>query len=249
MWPREAPPEEKPSAPVALNDASGSVVVDADGRWSGWPTQSPAIDEGVRRVLASQKIEIPAEALALPGVRSNLRGGAPDGRSSFLVRPVGVVVEEDRPRLRWRPVARAKGYVVVVSSEDGGTIVKSPPVTATEWTLPQPLTRGQSYLWQVTASTPEGAITAPRPPEPEAHFRVLDARAFDVLRQARRTASQSHLVMGILDAQAGLLDDAERELIALADLNPAAALPRVLLADIRRQRDPKAAPTTENAVP
>jgi len=95
--------------------------------------------------------------------------------------------------------------------------------------------------------TPSESITAPQPPEPEARFLVLDALTLERIEETRRRTSRSHLVLGILYAEAGLLDDAERELTALATLNPGVALPKGLLADLREQRSQKAAPTTENA--
>ena len=244
----DVPPDAKtPAVRVVLEDSSGSIALDAQGRWSGWPVQSVALDEQIRRVLGSQKLEIPVEALLPRGRHASLRGDSPEAPPSFLLGPVGIVVEEDRPVFRWRPVARAREYLVTVSTEDGETLIKSPPVVTTEWTPAHPLKRGQSYLWQVTAATASGAITAPRPPEPEARFRVLEAQTLEGLQEARRAASGSHLVLGILYAKAGLLDDAERELMALATLNPNTAIPKDLLADLRRQRLQKAAPTTENA--
>lgn len=244
----DAPPDRNtPAVRVALNDSSGAITLDAHGQWSGWPAQSSALDEDIRRALGSQKLEIPVETLELPGHRASLRGTSPDASPSFLLSPVGIVVAEDRPVFRWRPVARASGYVVTLSTEDGGALIKSPRVTTTDWTPAHALKRGQSYLWQVTASTPSGSTTAPRPPEPEARFRVLDAQTLERIEEARRSTSRSHLVLGILYAEAGLLDEAERELTALATLNPSAALPKGLLADLRRKRSQKAAPTTENA--
>jgi hypothetical protein len=154
---------------------------------------------------------------------------------------VGVVVEEDRPVLRWRSVPEAHRYVVTLSDARGGRLLSSPPLTTTEWT-PPPLPRGQSYLWQVVADIPSGTTAAPRPPEPEARFRVLDLASLQSLDEARRVPS--HLVLGVLYARAGLVADAERELRALATLNPSASLPEVLLADLRL-RTQKGAPTTE----
>ncbi len=69
------------------------------------------------------------------------------------------------------------------------------------------------------------------------------------IEEARRTSPPSHLVLGILYAEAGLLDEADRELAALSNLNPQSSLPSNLLSDLRRQRRglQNPAPTTENA--
>ncbi len=230
---------------MVLHDASGVIVQRVDGQWTGWPPQPSAVDEAVHRVLVSQALEIPADVLDLRRTHSNLRS-ASAGSPSFLLTPVGVVVEEDRPALRWRSMPGARHYVVTVSNERGGALVKSPPLSTTEW-APPPLSRGKTYLWEVTAHTASGATTAPQPPAPEARFRVLDRASLEALREARRSPSRSHLVLGVVYARAGLLEDAERELQALATLNPNASLPDRLLADLRRRRPQKAVPTTENA--
>jgi hypothetical protein len=190
---------------VALNDDSGPVTIDAHGHWSGWPDQASATDARIRRVLESRKLDVPADVARLAGLRAQLRGGGPNAPASFLVSPIGVVVEQDRPVFRWRAVADARAYVVIVATDAGAVLVNSPPVTATEWTPSEPLARGQSYVWQVTASTARGAITAPRPPEPEARFRVLSDEAFRAIEAAGRAAPPPHHLLGVLEPEARLL--------------------------------------------
>jgi hypothetical protein len=230
---------------TVLNDASGPIVRLSDGRWTGWPTQPGAVDDAVRRALVSQALDVSEDVLGLRGVPSNLRNASPNS-ASFLVDPIGVVVEDDRPPLRWRPVPGARHYVVTVLEESGDALVKSPPLATTGWT-PPPLARGRSYQWQVTAHTAAGRTTAPQPPAPEARFRVVDRDALAALTRARRSPARSHLVLAVLSARAGLLDEAERELTALAALNPGPSVAARLLADLQKQVSQNAAPTTENA--
>jgi hypothetical protein len=232
---------------VVLSDVSGAITLDSHGNWSGWPALSEASDELVRRVLISNRLEIPADVLRLPGARGNLRGGVPEGPVPHLVYPVGVVVEEDRPVFRWQPIPGARRYGVTLAMDGGAPPMDSGPVLATEWTPPRALKRGQPYVWQLTVYAGSGSTTAPQPPEPEARFFVLDRQALESLEEARGRTSGSHLVMGILDARAGLLDDAEKELKAFAALNPTSPLPSKLLADFRAQRAQKPAPITPNA--
>jgi hypothetical protein len=107
-------------------------------------------------------------------------------------------------------------------------------LTSLSWTAP-PLARGQVYSWQVKAIRDGQEFIAPRSPAPEAKFRILDrARAAEVVR-ARRDYS-SHLLLGLLYARAGLLDEAEHELGALQKNNPDVAVVRRLLANVRALR-------------
>src|SRR5262245_15496112 len=119
----EGPPAragaDLPGSPrMSLNDLSGAIVQTAGGRWSGWPTQTAVLDDEVRRALASQTLPVPADVLELHGTPANMRSSSP-ASPSFLVGPVGVVVEDDRPALRWRSVPGARRYVVTVSDEEG----------------------------------------------------------------------------------------------------------------------------------
>jgi hypothetical protein len=244
----DTPPSSGPTeAQVVLSDVSGAITLDSHGHWSGRPALSNASDELIRRVLVSHKLEIPADVLRLPGVRGTLRGATPEGPVPRLAYPVGVVIKDDHPVFRWQPIPRASRYEVTLAIDGEGRPVESGSVLTTEWTPARALKRGQSYVWQLTVYTPSGSTTAPQPPEPEARFTVLDRQTVESLDEARDKTSGSHLVMGILYAQAGLLDDAESELKALAALNPNAVLPAKLLENFRSQRDQKPAPITPNA--
>ena len=82
------------------------------------------------------------------------------------------------------------------------------------------LKRGRVYSWEVTAIKEGREITSPVAPSPPARFKVLDQARLDELERARRTYAGSHLLLGVLYANIGLVEDAQREFQALAAANP-----------------------------
>ncbi len=71
-----------------------------------------------------------------------------------------------------------------------------------------------------------------------ARFKVLGQEDATALERGLRAAPGSRLVAGVLAARAGLLDDAERELRALATDNPDSDVVRGLLASVEAARIP-----------
>jgi hypothetical protein len=102
--------------------------------------------------------------------------------------------------------------------------------------VPVALQPGATYIWQVTAVKDGEQILSSSAPPREARFRVLSAAQAAELSRAAREHANSHLVLGTLYAQAGLLDDAERELRALLVTNPQSAVARKLLLQVRALR-------------
>ena len=100
------------------------------------------------------------------------------------------------------------------------------------WVPPRSLARNRVYLWQVIAIKDGQEIKAPVAPAPEARFKVLDQTKADEIVAARN----SSLVSGLLYAQAGLYDEAERELKKLVKENPQNATAKQLLDDLHSQR-------------
>ena len=158
--------------------------------------------------------------------------------------PLGTRVSADAPTLRWSAYPGATTYEVAVFDQDLRKQLASGPIAATEWTPAKPLTRGRTYLWQVTALAGGRRITAPAPPAPEARFAVAGADVLAEVEARRAQAPASHLVAVIALVEAGLLDDAEAELGALAADNPGSpevARLRESLARLRpaRPKDPR----------
>jgi hypothetical protein len=236
-------PEGAPIIIARLNDGEGQVTLDQGGRLSGANHLPPEYQRMVKRALADQGFErspLLAE-LSQPGITP--RGEAPSGgkdrdgdaqRGKFsVIEPVGAVILSDHPTFRWSHLDGATGYVVNVYDERFNLATTSLQVTGQSWTVPQSLKRGGTYYWQVKAVKDGREFKAPHPPAPQAKFRILNEAKADELAQARRAYASSHLMLGLLYADAGLLDEAELEFNALLKANPNSALARRLLRQVR----------------
>jgi hypothetical protein len=162
------------------------------------------------------------------------RGRGEARRAEFsVIEPVGAVTLSDRPIFRWSQLNGATGYLVEVYDERFGLAAASPQITDHSWTAAQPLKRGGIYYWQVKAVKDGRELKAPRPPAPQAKFRVLDAARANELAHARRVYAPWRLVLGVLYARAGLAHEAEREFRALQEANPNSELAHRLLKQVR----------------
>ena len=167
-------------------------------------------------------------------------GSETEGGSFSVLDPVGHVLLNDRPTFRWSALEGANGYVVEVYDDSFGLVATSPQLTTRSWAAPQTLPRGKVYSWQVKAVKDGEEIKSPRPPAPQAKFRVLDRAKADEIARAKRAHPSSHLTLGLLYAQAGLLKEAEQELRLLQRANPDSDLARGLLRQVqalRRRRE------------
>ena len=233
----QTPGEGATNILLALNDGGGSVTLDAEGNLYGMETLAPAQAEAVKTALRTQRAVNPS-ALAGIGTRGGvLRSGEGQGGETFIVRsPTGVIVETPRPVLRWDALDGAT-YTVTIYDSNFNPIATSGALTTPSWTPPRSLARGQIYSWQVTALKQGVEIKSPRPPAPEAKFKVLEGGKAAEIQRVRRSHPNSHLALGVLYAQAGLLDDAEREFGALLRANPKSEVARKLLNNVRNAKN------------
>ncbi|HKX33283.1 MAG TPA: hypothetical protein VJ302_36740 [Blastocatellia bacterium] len=231
-----APATESPLL-VMLNDGEGRVTLDREHRLSGADRLSPAEQQLIERTLTARKIERSPLLAELSRPEDRPRGSGRDGNQKFgVTEPVGEVIISDRPTFRWTTLDGATSYRVEVYYENLDLALESPPVTEQSWTAPEPLKRGRVYLWQVKAAVGDRTVVTPLPPAPEVKFRILDQARAEELSRARRAYASSHLALGLLYAQAGVLSEAERELHALQRANPDAELARQLLKQVRALR-------------
>jgi hypothetical protein len=128
----------------------------------------------------------------------------------------------------------ATGYVVEVYDEKFNPVVVSPQLTGLTWTTTLP--RGKVYSWQVKATSDSGETTSPRPPAPQAKFRIVDQAKANEIANARRSYPSSHLTLGLLYAEAGLLREAEQEFRQVQKANPNSDLARNLLRQVQSLR-------------
>jgi hypothetical protein len=214
---RAAVASPTPAPVAALLDGAVRVALGADGSVSGLPALDPAQRAAVAAALRGE-LPRPGGLDALRDGRQVLMGASQV--HAFAPRaPVGTRVT-DRPVFRWTAHPDARAYEVTVFDGDFTRRAASGPVTGTEWRPAQPLAEGRVYLWQVAALTSGGRITVPTPPAPEARFQVAAPAVRARIEALRAPAPASHLLAALAFAEAGLLDDAEREVEALAAANP-----------------------------
>lgn len=228
----EVQPEPAPVV-AQLNDGAGVVSLDQQGKLSGAENLPPSYQELLRKALTSQKIERSSQLQGLTRPSSSLMGGNEPGREFSVLAPAGVVLMSDRPAFRWSKFEGAGGYVVEVYDEKFERVMTSPELTTLSWTATQSLPRGRVYSWQVKAVKDGQEVTVPRPPAPQAKFRVIDQGRMNEIARAKRAYGSSHLTLALLYAEAGLLNEAEQELRLLQKANPQSEIVRKLLRQLR----------------
>lgn len=223
-------------AVVELQDGGQQVALNQGGDLRGLDKLPPELRKSLRAALLSQSIRKPGVVAELYGGPLTLLGDSPADGSLTPVSPVGTVVLDTRPTFRWSSLKGATGYVVEVYDPELKPVAASSTVTTTQWTAEQPLRRGVVYRWQVTALKDGEQIRAPKPPAPEAKFKVLEEDKAAELADIGRLAPGSRLAPGVLYALAGLADDSERELRALVKENPRSVVAKRMLESIRAWR-------------
>ncbi len=221
-----------PALVATVQDGPGAIELRADGTLRGLPVP-PSLEASLVRALRDGAVAVPALRADHAVAPVVALGPSPAAGSRFApVAPLSTLVRSDRPTLRWSAHPRARTYEVSVFDLDLEPVAASGPITATDWTPKAALRRGQTYLWQVEATTASGSETVPSPPAPEARFHVASAAAAGAVEQALATGSD--LAAGVALAEAGFLDEAAQRFEALAAANPASR-------EVRRLRETLAA--------
>jgi hypothetical protein len=229
-----------PAAPnvgsIALSDGVDRVTLSKDGVLTGLGSLPAPYVQAVKDALLTRRVETPPELAEVAGKAGALIGGKGEGVSFALQEPVGTAVLTDRPTFRWNSLDGASGYTVTVYDADFNPVAASEPLSATRWRIPKALARGRVYTWQVVASKGTETVKSPTPPAPEARFLIVDQSKAGELERIGRDYKGRHLTLGVIYAEAGLLDDAERELKALSEGNPHSNVARQLLLSVRAKR-------------
>lgn len=221
---------------VSLNDGGRSVTLNKEGALAGLERLPLDTQRRVNAALQRGRLDQPPTLAQLAGERSTLLGSSSDGLPFRLVGPLGQVVRSQRPTLRWQALPGAQSYKVIVTDAELNEVAASPALNTTAWPVTKPLPPGGVYSWQVTALKDGAAITSPVLPAPQAKFKVLDSSAARIIEQAERAYRDSHLTLGVLYAEAGLLDEAEQELRILVRDNPRADVAQKLLRSVQAMR-------------
>ena len=223
-------------AVAQLNDGNGQVALDQAGKLSGAENLPANYQSMLKKALSSGRIDKSSQLNGLSRPSSSLMGSGNQKTEFAVLEPAGVVVMSDRPTFRWTPMNGATSYIVEIYDEQFQQVATSLNITTNSWTPPQAFSRGKVYSWQVKASHDGEEVTTPRPPAPQAKFRVLDQAKTSELARAQRAYSSSHLTMGLLYADAGLLKEAEQELRLVQKANPDSDLARNLLRQVQGLR-------------
>ena len=154
-----------------------------------------------------------------------------------LLGPVGKVIPVDRPVFNWQPMDGAEGYRVSVYDTKFNRVAESEPLHKTAWSTKLP--RGEILIWQVAAVKDGQEFKSPSRPAPDARFKIVGGQEFADIQLAKRQFPKARLLLGVLYAEAGLLDDAAREFEALRKQNPNSGEARLLLQRINSARSGK----------
>ena len=193
----------------------------------------PAVAEAIQR----GRIQLPPDVRRLheaaPG--PSAQPGTNTGFS--LLGPFGEATSDTRPKFTWQPVPGAIGYTVAIVDPSLRPVQHSPGLRATTWHPHRPLTRGRTYLWQVTATLHGGAkIVASSPAPSEAFLRVIPRKLADQMEHFQRGHRDAHLVLGVLYAQAGMLTEGANELRKVLPDDSSYDVARRLLPSVSSER-------------
>jgi anti-sigma factor RsiW len=229
---------EPPKMIAQLNDDGGQVTLDREGNLSGIDNLTPAYQRMIEGALINQRLEKSQllTGLTRPG-ESQIRGRDNQDREFSTITPIRAVILSDRPTFRWSLLDGAASYVVEVYDDEFILVAASSQLTENSWTAPKSLPRGKIYSWLVKAIKDGQEFMSPRPPAPEAKFRILDRARANELRRAQRIYAGSQLMLGLLYARYGLLDEAELEFRKLREANPSSGIARQLLVQVQAMRD------------
>jgi hypothetical protein len=231
-----------PTPAIVLNDAGTTIHLDDQGALHGLPFDlSPTNAEAVRKALKDQVISVTPLPKAL-FTETDARMGSADTPPFMLVRPTQKIVLTPTPTFVWNKLPGAKTYTVNIYDEEDNLVLSSKPVETTSWKPDMPLRRGKVYSWEVTALKEGQQISSNISAADlggralEAKFKVLEQSKADDILAAQKLYRDFHLLLGIIEVRAGLLDEAEMEFKKLLDSNPQSKIAQNLLRTIRATR-------------
>ena len=191
-------------------------------------------DEIERALLAKNLTMPPAIEMLDRTPAIAIRGNRASIQSFAVARPFTTLINNDRPTFSWTTLNGATSYTVSVYDADLHLVRTSEPLIETQWLMPDRLEAGMVYTWMVTARKDGEEIIAPASPA-RAEFKILGKPELRKLnRRVRRTAS--HAARGVLYAEAGLLDEAEKEFQTHLEFRPTDERVKALLRIVKSWR-------------
>ena len=227
---------------VKLRDGGRVLGFSEDGRSQALAGLPQPIADSIADAVRTGRLDVHPETARLAGQMGTLAGPDEERNAFRVLAPIATAVANPKPRFRWTPAAGASAYQINIVEETSGALVVSEklPAETTEWTPATPLPSGEVYQWEVQALRDDQVIAnTPAPPQPEARFRILPEAAVAELQEVKRASGDSHFVMGVANARAGLVDEALENFRALAAENPDSPLLRQLIAQLETERTPK----------
>jgi hypothetical protein len=230
---------------VALNDGNSKIQIDQQGNLEGLPEIPAFYHQKIVDLLRKQQVETPLFLREMIGKQEVLLGKTVVANHFPLLSPVGTVILEDQPSFRWTPLNGADGYRLYIYDGNYNEIAASPLLKETGWKATQSLHRGKEYNWQVAAMKGGKEFLSPVPPAPEAKFQVLSKDRLKEVEHIQQSSRNSHLVMGTLYAQYGLLDEAEHEFSELLQQNPQSEEAKKILQSLQSIRPNRLRPSSK----
>ena len=230
-----SPTPETAPALVRLNDGGSSLWLDARGRLTGVDQWPPEYRRMAEAALSNQRAPRSPLLAGLSRQGSSLMGGADVGPRFAIIEPAGKVLLASRPAFKWTWLVGA-GRLCRESLRraiQSGLI--QPPAHRPQ--LDGAAARARAGLF-VAGQSGQGRTGIHRAQPAGAGRQIQNPRSGRSRRdsRARRDYASSHLLLGLLYARAGLLDEAEREFRSLQNANPDSDAPRKLAASVSAPR-------------
>lgn len=220
---------------VSLEEPGTRITLDQDGKLRGLEGVPQQDQQMVVQALQTRTVATPASLHEFIGERGTLRGNeSPD--AFRVLSPSGTFVMDDQPVFRWEILTGASKYKVTILDDQLNLISESPWIQETSWKAGKALPRNRTLIWQVAASRNGVDVVSPKPPSPEARFRILDQQSHEQLRTEIEKSRNSNLLLGLLYARYGLLDEAEEHLQLVANANPQSQEISQLLQALKKSR-------------
>jgi hypothetical protein len=147
-----------------------------------------------------------------------------------LIGPFGQSITDTRPEFSWQPLDGAVTYSIAIVDTRLHAVQHSHELKTTGWRPKHPLSPGQTYLWQVTATLKGGTtVVASGPPGSEAMIKIVPQTLATEITRFRKQHEDAHFVLGAMYAQAGMLSESADELKQVAPGDASYALARKML--------------------
>jgi hypothetical protein len=222
---RHSAPPEQMGAIVAPAGTSVESTIPAQNNSLSSPLTSAALSTTELDTLpdslraGAKEVVTAGDSAPRPAALKGLNSGG----DSTLEYPFAEVVAETLPVMRWK----AFGDTYDVSLSDArGVISRRGGLKDTQWTPSSALLRDHVYTWEVESGGQKHRGT----------FRVLGESQRQELEKIRTEHGGSHLVIGAVSEQLGLLTPAKREFEAMAKDSAQAQQAAKLLSHIETLR-------------